>query len=98
MFVYVWQYEVPAESVVEFENAYGPDGVWGRFFSRDTGYLGTELLRDASNPRRFVTIDRWISKEDRDRFRREFAAEYDAIDDACSHLTSSEAHLGDFEV
>lgn len=97
MFVYVWEYEVRPERVAEFEIAYGADGSWVRLFQRDPAYLGTELLRDAANPLRFVTIDRWRTKADRDRFRVENANAYERLDQSCGGFTTGEKHVGDFE-
>jgi heme-degrading monooxygenase HmoA len=96
-FVYIWQYRVRPEAVSAFEAAYGPDGNWVRLFREHEGYLGTELLRDAADPTSYRTLDRWRSREDRDRFRAEAAAEFEAIDRACEALTVEERHLGDFE-
>jgi hypothetical protein len=33
----------------------------GSLFRGDAEWLGSELLRDAENPRRYLTIDRWRS-------------------------------------
>jgi heme-degrading monooxygenase HmoA len=96
-FVYIWEYRVRPESVAAFEAAYGPDGGWVRLFRRHDGYLGTELLRDAADATSYRTIDRWLSRADRDRCRQEAAAEFEAIDRACEALTVEERHLGDFE-
>jgi heme-degrading monooxygenase HmoA len=97
-FVVVWEFEPRPEAAPEFERAYGPEGVWTPFFRRAPDYLGTELLRDADAPSRYVTIDRWTSREAYDRFRVEHAAEYRAIDAACEGLTRHEALVGAFEV
>jgi heme-degrading monooxygenase HmoA len=97
-FVYVWEYRVRPGSVAAFEAAYGAEGAWVRLFRSHAGYLGTELLRDASDPTRYQTIDRWRSRADRDRCREAAAAELEAIDRACEALTVEERHLGDFEI
>jgi len=96
-FVYVWEFRVRPEAVAAFEAAYGPEGDWVRLFRRHAGYLGTDLLRDAAEPTRWLTIDRWRSRADRDRCRELAATEFDAIDRACEALTFDERHLGDFE-
>ena len=49
MFVILWTYEIAEEHRGAFESAYGPDGVWVRFFREGAGYLGTELLRSDTN-------------------------------------------------
>ena len=61
MFVVVWQFEIAEEKVPAFEAAYGPEGAWAKLFRTSPDYQGTELLRDASNPSSYLTIDRWAS-------------------------------------
>ena len=68
--------------------------VWGLFFRKGQGYLGSEVLRDA---RRFITIDRWTSREAYDAFRAAHLAEYQEIDRELERLTEYEHHIGSFE-
>ena len=50
MYVVVWQFQVTPGREQAFEEAYGPDGDWARFFGRGAGFQGTELLRAALEP------------------------------------------------
>ena len=43
MIAIVFSYEVRA--VAEFEQAYGAEGEWARFFKQGPGYIGTEMVR-----------------------------------------------------
>jgi len=95
--VLVWQFQVRPEHVAAFEAAYGPSGDWARLFARADGYLGTELLRDASSPGRYLTVDRWQTPADVARFRDVHGAEYAALDARCEPWTVSETRLGAFE-
>lgn len=97
-FVVMWEFEPRPDAVAEFVRAYGPDGEWVPLFRRSPDYLGTELLRDAEAPNRYVTIDRWTSRETYERFRAERAVEYRAIDERCDKLTDHEAFVGAFVV
>lgn len=97
-FVVVWEFEPRTDTGPQFEHAYGPDGVWAPLFRRSPDYLGTELLRDLESPGRYVTIDRWTSREAYERFRTERAAEYRAIDERCEELTQHETFVGAFVV
>ena len=94
MHVTIWEFRVKKGREAEFERAYGPIGEWARFFERAEGYLGTELLRDAKNRQRYVTIDRWISQATYEAFRSRWADEYEAIDERCEALTEYETPLG----
>ena len=82
----------------DFERTYGPDGDWARLFSRDVGYLGTELLADLNLPRRYLTIDRWVSPDAHREFSRRWTSEYEALDSRCESLTELETRLGSFQM
>ncbi|MBI5486443.1 MAG: nuclear transport factor 2 family protein [Deltaproteobacteria bacterium] len=96
-YVYAWEFVVRPECRAEFERAYGPDGDWVRLFRRASGHVSTDLLRDRGRPDRFVTIDRWKSREAWDSFRSTFSAEYEALDAQCAGLTVHERELGCFD-
>jgi heme-degrading monooxygenase HmoA len=55
---------VPGDRTAAFIAAYARDGDWGELFGRATGFLGTELYRDAVRADRFLTIDRWQYEQD----------------------------------
>lgn len=95
--VYVWEYRVRPDKIEEFLAAYGPDGDWVRLFRKAGGYLSTELLSDSEDPLRFLTVDRWNSKEARDLFRDRFDSEFAGLDKRCEGFTETERFLGDFE-
>lgn len=97
MYRIVWAFDVRAGDAAEFERIYGPGGEWARLFRSGAGYEGTELLRDVSHPDRYVTIDRWQSRADFQRFREQFAREYRALDERCERLTTGEHRIGEFE-
>jgi quinol monooxygenase YgiN len=58
--------------------------------------LGTELHRDANTKGRYVTIDRWNSREGYETFRSQHSAAYQALDARCEELTERETPLGAF--
>ena len=59
-------------------------------------YLGTELLKDAYVPGRYVTIDRWQSEEAFRAFRAQHDPDYESIDRDCDSLTAAESRIGAF--
>jgi heme-degrading monooxygenase HmoA len=97
IYLAIWEFQVKPESLAEFELSYGPDGPWSKLFRHSASYLGSELLRDASRAGRYLTIDRWTSREAFRQFKQHYAAEYAALDKGFEHLTESEAFIGDFE-
>lgn len=96
MFVYLWEYVVTSRHQEDFEREYGPNGSWAALFSRSPGYQGTTLLRDNTNPERFLTIDRWDSERAHYDFVESRRAEFEAIDTRCEELTESESLIGRF--
>ena len=94
MYRIYWRYVVKAGQVSRFEQTYGPDGEWVRFFRAGEGYVGTQLYREIGTERRYVTIDEWRTGQQYDDFRREHLREYQAIDRRCDELTDTEEPLG----
>jgi heme-degrading monooxygenase HmoA len=96
MYVIFWEFTIQAECAAEFEAIYGPQGEWAVLFAKGEGYRETKLLRDISNPSRYVTLDFWTSREAYERFRRVHKGEYMALDERCERLTVNEHKLGEF--
>jgi heme-degrading monooxygenase HmoA len=92
----VWQFAVQEGCVDMFVAAYGPAGDWARLFQKGRGFRGTTLLRDAADPLRFVTVDRWDSAEDFARFHADFEGAYAELDRRFEQLTISEQLVGRF--
>jgi heme-degrading monooxygenase HmoA len=95
-YVLIWEFQVRAGKEREFERVYGSQGDWARFFAQSSGYLGTELHRDATTRGRYVTVDRWNSREEYETFRSQHGAEYQELDAHCEKLTERETPLGAF--
>ncbi|MGA8037270.1 MAG: antibiotic biosynthesis monooxygenase [Candidatus Acidiferrales bacterium] len=93
----LWEFRVRPERAAEFESAYSSRGAWAALFAKNDGFLGTTLLRDASAPGRYLTIDRWLSGAAHAAMRERHAAEYETLDRAFEALTRSEIALGTFE-
>jgi len=96
--VAVWEFRVKPESTSAFEKIYGPDGDWAQLFRRSPEYLGTELIRDLDRPGRYLTLDRWTSRDALRHFKQQHHDAYYALDQRCENLTENELLLGDFDV
>ena len=92
----LWTFSVQPDRKAEFEFHYGPEGTWVRLFRRAPGYLGSVLLQDRADAHRYVTIDRWESREAWQAFRQHFASEYERLDREFEGMTTAEAPLGEF--
>lgn len=97
MVQFIWEFIAHAEQAQEFERHYSSTGAWANLFHRQAGFLGTELLRDAENPRRYITIDRWENFEAHVAMRGRFAKEYEELDRTCEAFTEQERRIGVFE-
>jgi len=92
----VFSYEVVRDAA-EFERVYGMEGEWAEFFRQGRGYIGTELLRDAEAPSRYLVIDRWESADAYNAFVAAHREEYMERVDATRFHYDSELRLGTFE-
>jgi heme-degrading monooxygenase HmoA len=97
MYVIIWEYQVRAEHVAEFEEIYSATGAWAKLFEKSKGYLGTELLFDAGHTNRYITIDRWISSQAYASFLAEWKQHYEVLDSRCEGLTEQEILVGQWE-
>jgi len=92
----VWEFRVKPGAIEEFENHYGPSGTWVSFFRKGQGYRETQLLRDAADPTRYVTIDSWDDEHAYRLFHETYGAEYAALDAVCAAFSTEERLIGQF--
>lgn len=97
MYTIIWRFEVLPAAIASFEAMYGPEGEWVRLFRAGRGYLGTELFQHTVDETRFVTVDRWESREAFETFRARNVHAYAELDARCERFTSSETLLGETE-
>ncbi len=97
MHVIIWEFVPRAGHEADFENAYGPAGLWVEFFRQGDSYRGTEFLRHSLEPGRYATIDRWDSAAQYQSFHDQHAAEYQALDEQCEQLTAEERYIGSYD-
>jgi quinol monooxygenase YgiN len=93
----LWEFQVRPGCEAQFERAYGPNGDWVTLFQSDENYVRTDLMRDDSNPFRYVTVDYWRSRAAYEAFRERHSQEYQRIDKGCEQMTDSETALGTFQ-
>jgi heme-degrading monooxygenase HmoA len=92
VYAVIWEYEVRPDQQARFEALYGAQGEWVALFRAWPGYRGTELLR--GEDARYLTIDRWDSREAYEAFQQQARAEYARIDALGDALTASERRIG----
>jgi heme-degrading monooxygenase HmoA len=96
VYVIVWEFWVRKDRVAEFQEKYGPEGAWARFFRGSAGYIRTELVKDVDSDSRFLTLDYWQTEEEFNRYRQLNVAEYERLDKEFRGLTESETRMGAF--
>lgn len=94
MYRIVWEFDARPEHLEQFEQVYGTEGLWAKFFRNSVDYLGTELFRSLGAPHRFVTVDSWRSRVAYETFRKSYAAEYAQLDEWCERIVAHERTLG----
>jgi len=94
----VWKFRAAPGRIPEFESAYGPDGDWARLFRLGEGYLGTEFLHPQSQGGLYLTIDRWRSEADWQRFLSTHGAAYRTLDARLAALCAEDTEVGNFTV
>ena len=95
MIALVFRYDVRDTEM--FEDVYGPDGEWAKFFRQGAGFFGTELLRDVEEPDRYIVIDRWESIDAYNAFISENQQEYLERSDESRMYYLQELRFGTFE-
>ena len=83
--------------IAAFEEAYGPEGDWARLFRTGDGFLGTTLLKCDGEPAEYLTLDRWVSPQAYEAFRRARDEEFTALDRRCEALTALEQEIGSYQ-
>ena len=94
----VREFVLKEEARGQFELAYGPGGAWSNLFARCPGFRGTTLLRDTTNPRRYLTIDLWDTAAQWDQMLAEHKAEYATLDAVFADWSESRTEVGVFRV
>jgi len=93
----VWEFHVPLTRKAQFVEAYRSDGPWAQLFRRASGFIETRLLQDTEVAGRYLTVDRWESCAAFEAFKRDFAADYNALDEQLEGLALLETRLGAFD-
>jgi heme-degrading monooxygenase HmoA len=96
-YVRVWRFRPLPNRMAAFEEVYGPEGDWARLFRTADGFLGTTLLKRNGEPAEYLTVDRWVSAQAYDAFRRTRHEEFTALDRRCEALTALEQEIGSYQ-
>ncbi|MEO9871093.1 hypothetical protein [Ekhidna sp.] len=96
MYCLAWKYKVSSNQA-KFEEEYGRNGRWFKFFESCDDYLGNELMKGADGTT-YILIDKWMSKADYQDFIDENKATYDDLSENNKTLYDNEEQLGEFDL
>ena len=94
----MWEFIVKTEHKLRFEEEYGPKGRWAELFKKADGYLRTELFHDNLDAQKYITIDYWQSRTNKNDFMLKFSDDFKKLDSECSVFTLNERYIGEFDV
>ena len=94
MYRIVWEYDVRPDQVAQFEQVYGPEGLWVRLFGNSPDFVSTELFRGMGKAHRYMTLDCWRTRAGYESFRKSYSADYAHLDEWCERLVEHERALG----
>ena len=96
MYCIAWKYTVSSNHS-EFEENYGRNGVWFKFFEPCEDYLGHELMK-SEDGKSYLLTDKWMSKEDYEKFVSSNQTEYQALEVKSRELYDEEVSLGTYTI
>lgn len=97
MYIVLTEFVAKEGKVAEFEDYFGSAGKRAEVLQNGEGFMSTELLRDKGAKLRYVTMDRWVSKDAYDDFGIEFESENSDLVRAGEELSSKQALIGALE-
>lgn len=81
MFQVIWELKVKFKEREKFEKFYDPKGEWVKFFSKSSGYQGTDVLESGEGDGIFLVIDEWESEEAFNEFIQSRKADFDLLEE-----------------
>lgn len=97
MFIVLNEFHVKEEHIPAFETEFGSAGTRSETLQKGEGFMSTELMKDGANKRRFITIDRWISKDAYEDFQIEFENESAEVAKLGENMLEKQQLIGAFE-
>lgn len=94
--VRLWRFEVSPDFEARFVAAYSADGQWAQLFATASGFIRTELWREADGS--YLTADHWESAASFDRLQAESGEAYRQMDAELTGISGGETFLGAFDL
>ena len=105
MLVNIWEFYIKPQSEREFEIFNGPNGEWAEFFKGSPEFSGTNylksmesILKNEEMARRYLTQDRWKSREGFDQYVRNNRERFNKLSEKNERLFLEKNYIGFFEL
>ena len=92
MIVNIYRFDVRKECEEEFARL--NETAWPELFRHSPDYIATEVFNDIFGHNTYLTLDIWRSEEAFRAFQKEFAEDYQRLDDLTEACCESLMHLG----
>src|SRR5262245_28599436 len=96
MIAIMWQFDVKPGCEKEFEQFHGADGEWTRMNRQTRSYLGSSVLRDQTEPARYVVVEYWSEMVVYEQYRSYRSDAIARLEQLRSALVASVQPLGVF--
>lgn len=94
MYCKAWKYTVTSDHT-KFEEVYGRNGSWFKFFEPCDDFLGQDLMK-GNDGNTYLVLDKWMSEEDYADFIASNEAEYQSLEAQTRDLYDEEVSIGSF--
>lgn len=96
MYCKAWKYTVTSDHT-KFEEVYGRNGSWFKFFEPCEDFLGQDLMK-GDDGTTYLVLDKWMSEEDYEAFIASNQAEYQNLESQTRDLFDEELSLGSYAI
>ena len=96
MYCKAWKYTVTSDQS-KFEEVYGRNGKWFKFFEPCEDFLGQELMK-GSDGNTYIVLDKWMSEEDYEDFLAANRESYQSLESETRDLYDEELSLGNYTI
>lgn len=96
MYCKAWKYTVTSDHS-KFEEVYGRNGTWFKFFEPCDDFLGQELMK-SQDGNSYLVLEKWMSEEDYENFLSINQAKYQSLSIQTRDLYDEELSLGSYSI
>ena len=96
MYTVIWKYKIQAANRKKFEEEYGSNGTWAKFFSDSEKYKGSFLHKSQDETDSYILIDTWTDKNSYEVFIKMNSGIYARLSSDFKTIHEKEERVGSF--